>query len=305
MIGIFQDSILVVEDSGMIVDCHTHIDFSADDVGVSEHLASAETVDVCFVLGRGKEGSNKVNKKLSEYVQRHKSKMVGFAFVDPANDKVSPANLRLLKDKLGLEGAVVYCAASGVHPTHSRAMRFYESAVELEMPVFFHNWEAVSSREAILEYAQPYLLDEVARTFPDLKMIVGGMGAPFVDQTFALVAKHKNVYADLTVRPSSVWQVFNTVVAANEHGVMDKLLFGSGFPLGNAGQCIETLLGFNMLFADTNLPTVPRDRIRTIVEREALELLGIGRSVIEAAQNIASVAPDSADEIEEPELAEN
>ena len=39
--------------------------------------------------------------------------------------------------------------------------------------------------------------------------------------------------------------------------------------------------------------------------REALGLLGVGRSVIEAAQNIESIEKDSADEIEEPELAEN
>ena len=56
---------------------------------------------------------------------------------------------------------------------------------------------------------------------------------------------------------------------------MDKLLFGSGFPSGNAGQCIETLLGLNMLLADTNLPTVPRGSIRNIIERNTLELLGI------------------------------
>jgi hypothetical protein len=56
---------------------------------------------------------------------------------------------------------------------------------------------------------------------------------------------------------------------------MDKLLFGSGFPSGNAGQCIETLLGFNMLLADTNLPTVPRGSIRNVIERNTLELLGI------------------------------
>jgi len=247
----------------MMVDCHTHVDFSADEVGVSEHLTAAETVDVCIVLAQGEGTSDAINKKLSDYVRKHKSKMVGFAIVDPEEDRVNVGNVRPLKEKLGLEGAVLYCAACGFHPTHSRAMRFYESALELDMPVFFHNWEAVSSREAILEYAQPYLLDEVARVYPDLKIIIGGMGAPFVEQTLALVAKHENVYADLTVRPSSVWQVYNTVVAAYEHGVMDKLLFGSGFPLGMAGQCIETLLGFNMLLADTNLPTVPRGKIRT------------------------------------------
>jgi hypothetical protein len=57
--------------------------------------------------------------------------------------------------------------------------------------------------------------------------------------------------------------------------VMDKLLFGSGYPQANAGQCMETLLGFNKLLADTNLPTVPRVDIQGIIERDTLELLGI------------------------------
>jgi len=67
------------------------------------------------------------------------------------------------------------------------------------------------------------------------------------------------------------------VVAAYEQGVMDKLLFGSGFPSGNAGACMETLLGFNKLLGDTNLPTVPHGEIRSIIERDTLELLGIKR----------------------------
>jgi predicted TIM-barrel fold metal-dependent hydrolase len=90
-----------------------------------------------------------------------------------------------------------------------------------------------------------------------------------------MVAKHENVYADLTIKPSNVWQVYNIVMSAHEYGIMDKLLFGSGFPLGKAGECIETLLGFNKLLADTSLPTVPRGEIRHIVERNTLEVLGI------------------------------
>jgi predicted TIM-barrel fold metal-dependent hydrolase len=153
-------------------------------------------------------------------------------------------------------------------------MRFYESAQELGLPVFFHNGGPLKS-EAILDYAQPYLLDEVAREFSALKIIIGTMGIPFVEQTLSMVAKHKNVYADLTIRPSNIWQVYNMVAAAHECGVMDKLLFGSGFPFSKAGECMETLLGFNKLLADTNLPTVPRGNIRNIIERDTLELLGI------------------------------
>lgn len=219
--------------------------------------------------------SEEINRDLSEYVNKHKEKLVGFAAVDPTKDKINPKNLAAITEKLGLKGTVLYCCGSGFHPAHSRAMQFYESAQELSLPVFFHNGEAILRANAVLDYAQPYLLDEVARTFPGLKIIVGDMGVPFAEQTLSVVGKHENVYADLTIRPSSVWETYNTVVAAYEHGVMGKLLFGSGFPFGSAGECIETLLGFNMLLADTNLPIVPRASIRDIIERDTLALLGI------------------------------
>lgn len=258
----------------MIVDCHTHINCAADDVEMSEHLTASETVDACIVLATADGPSEGVNKGLAEYVNKRKEKMVGFAVVEPIKDKISVNNLKPIKDKLGLKGIVLHCSAYGLHPAHSRAMRFYESAQELGVPVFFHNGAPLGP-EAILDYAQPFLLDEVARTFPALKIIIGTMGAPFVEQTLSIVAKHKNVYADLTIKPRNVWQVYNMVVSAHECGVMDKLLFGSGFPFGNAGECMETLLGFNKLLADTNLPTVPRGNIRSIVERDTLEVLGI------------------------------
>jgi predicted TIM-barrel fold metal-dependent hydrolase len=271
----------------MIVDCHTHIDFAADDVETSEHLEAAQTVDACIVLATADGPSEDVNEKLSEYVDKHKEKMLGFAVVEPTKDKLGVNNLKNVKEKLALKGTVLYCSACGFHPAHSRALRFYESAQELGLPVFFHNCDIDLRPKAVLEYAQPYLLDEVARTFPSLKIIIGSMGVPFVEQTLAMAAKHENVYADLTIRPSSVWQTYNIVVAAHERGVMDKLLFGSGFPFGSAGQCIETLLGFNMLLADTNLPTVPRVHIRNIIERNTLELLGIEHTNIKPRENKA------------------
>ncbi len=258
----------------MIVDCHTHINCAAENVEASEHLAAAETVDACIVLATAEGASQEVNKKLSEYVSKHKEKMVGFAVVEPTKNKTNVKNLALITDKLQLKGTVLYCSSCGFHPAHSRAMRFYESAQELGLPVFFHNGGPLKS-EAVLDYAQPYLLDEVAREFSALKIIIGTMGIPFVEQTLSMVAKHKNVYADLTIRPSNIWQVYNMVAAAHECGVMDKLLFGSGFPFGKAGECMETLLGFNKLLADTNLPTVPRGNIRNIIERDTLEILGI------------------------------
>jgi len=259
----------------MIVDCHTHVDFNAGDSVTSEHLTAVETVDACIVLASPYGQSKENNKKLSQYVSKYEEKMVGFAVVQPNEDKISTNNLQSITQKIGLKGIVLYCSDCGMHPTNSRTMRLYESAQELGLPIFFHNASPSIKANAVLDYAQPYLLDEVAREFPSLKIIIGNMGVPFIEQTLSMIAKHENVYADLTIKPKNVWQTYNTVVAAYEYGVMDKLLFGSGFPSGNAGQCIETLLGFNMLLADTNLPAVPRGIIQNIIERDTLKLLGI------------------------------
>ena len=258
----------------MIVDCHTHIR-SLDEADVAEHLAAAETVGACVVLATLGEARERINKELAGYVGAHRDRLVGFGVVNPIEDSISDTSLVTLSEKLGLKGLVLYCSMSGFHPAHSRAMRFYAAVQEAGLPIFFHNGSHSLRAEAVLEYTQPYLLDEVARAFPDLKIIIGNMGVPFVEQTLSMVSKHEYVFADLTIRPSKVWQTYNIVVAAHERGVMDKLLFGSGFPLSSADECIETLLGFNMLLSDMKLPTVPRGSIRNVIERDSLELLGI------------------------------
>jgi predicted TIM-barrel fold metal-dependent hydrolase len=264
----------------MIVDCHTHVR-SLEEVDTSEHLAAVETVDASIVLAGHDEDHEIVNRRLSEYVDRHKDRMVGFAVIDPTQDRIDEKSVTTLVEKLGLRGLVLYCSLCGFHPAHTRAMRFYGLVREMGLPIFFHNSSHALNAGAILEYAQPFLLDEVARAFPEMRIVIGNMGVPFVEQTLSMLSKHEHVFADLTNRPGKVWQNYNIVVAAYERDVMDKLLFGSGFPLGNAGECIETLLGFNMLLADTKLPTVPRGSIRNVIERDSLELLGIAHATIE------------------------
>ncbi|MDO8302466.1 MAG: amidohydrolase family protein [Sedimentisphaerales bacterium] len=241
----------------------------------TDHLAALEKVDVCFVLPSPDTASSRdANKAVSQYVGQHTTRMVGFAVVNPLTDTVSAKHLTYLRRDLGLQGVVIYCPEFGCHPANSRAMRLYEAAEELKMPVFFHNGAPLSPT-SVMDYSQPYLLDETARTFPTLKIIIGSMGRPFVEQAMCLLEKHKNVYADMTMSPKRVWQVYTTILSAYEREVMDKLLYGSGFPLGSPQAYIESLLGINRLLPDTNLPIVPREAIRGIVERDTVQVLGL------------------------------
>jgi len=257
----------------MIVDCHTHINCPTSDIDTAEHEDASTKVDRCIVLAVGRDNGFEASRELGQYVAG-RSKLVGFGTLNPLYEGVKVADVRAATVELGLKGIVLYCAGGKFHPADSRAMRLYEAAVELSLPIFFHNVSTFNS-DSVMDYAQPYLLDQVAREFPSLKIVIGSMGVPFLSQTLCVVNKHENVYADLTVSPYKKWEVYNTVVRAHEGGVMDKLLFGSGYPLSRPDSCIETLLGFNMLLANTNLPGVPREEIRGVVERDTLAVLAI------------------------------
>jgi hypothetical protein len=101
------------------------------------------------------------------------------------------------------------------------------------------------------------------------------MGQPWIDETICMLGKHPNVYADVSGLLMRPWQAYNVLVRAYEHQVIDKLLFGSDFPHMSVPDCIEALYSVNQIARGTNMPTVPREALRGIVERDTLSLLGL------------------------------
>jgi predicted TIM-barrel fold metal-dependent hydrolase len=153
-------------------------------------------------------------------------------------------------------------------------MAVYGAAEELNMPVLFHPG-GTYTEQSKMEFGRPVLLDEVARTFPRLRIVLAQLGQPWVDETICLLGKHANVYADVSGLLRRPWQAYNALVSCFQYGVIDKLLFGSDFPYTDAAECIEALYSLNQIAQGTNLPVVPREALRGIVERDTLTLLGL------------------------------
>lgn len=257
----------------MIIDCHTHIECLTAETDTISHQEHCQQADAVFVLASAIGTSPQANEKVSAYIKTN-SKMIGFATFNPLADKVNVESVASVVDKGNFKGIVLYCSEKGFHPCHSRAIRLYEAAAELGLPVFFHN-SAPYSQDAVMQFADPVLIDEIARDFPDLNIIIGAMAEPFIEKTIALIAKHNNVFGDLTVRVDKPWQTYNRIRRAFEAEIMDKLIFGSGYPCGNIQASVETLLGFNKMLPDVSLPNVPREKIREIIERDVFELFSI------------------------------
>ena len=112
---------------------------------------------------------------------------------------------------------------------------------------------------------------------PQLKLVLSGFGRPWVEQGVAMMSKHAGVYADVSELVQNSWQLYNALVHAYQAGVMNQVLFGSGFPFCTPEDAIKTLYSVNTTSQGTPLPGVPRDQLRVVVERDTLTELGIAR----------------------------
>lgn len=244
--------------------------------GVSRHLAAAEPVDKTIVLGFKSryQAADITNEHIAAYVHDHNDRMLGFAGIDPSNPKEAIADLKKAKEELFMRGVAVAPAAQDFHPSSSHAMSVYAEIGRLAMPVLFHTGPFLTPATR-LDFARPFLLDEVARELPNLKIIISHLGYPWVEETIVLLGKHANVFADISRLLQRPWLAYQSLLSAHQHGVMDKLLFGSGFPFSTAAQSIENLYSINHLVGGTSLPVIPREQLRGIVQRDTLALLGL------------------------------
>ena len=289
----------------MIVDCHTHAWESPEQLGraatearrphrlgdvaepaadadrwpdasVESHLAAAEPVDRSLVLGFKSRylGAEIPNAFVAGYVRRHPDKLIGVAGIDPTNLPEAMGDIRTAHDELGMKAISVSPAAQDFHPADSRAMQVFGEAARQQMPVFLHQGFQYCLAGK-MEFARPALLDEVAREFPQLRLVIAHMGYPWVEECVVLLGKHENIFADISALLHRPWQAYNALLSAYHYGVIDKLLFGSDFPYMPPAAAIESIYRLNQLVTGTNLPTIPRPYLAGIVERDTLGLLGI------------------------------
>ncbi len=274
----------------MIIDCHTRIWESPAQLGrdaplppgglradEQRHRSAAEPVDRSIVLAlKSRHLQAEIpNRLVADYARRQAGRVIGFAAVDPT-DSAWLQELRAAHEELGLKGVVLSPALQNFHPADTRAMQVYEQCQQRGLPVVIEQPHGQAA--ARLEYADPVLLDEVAREFGELRLVITRLGHPWVEQTLALLAKHRNVFASLAGILPRPWLSYTALLAACEQNVLDKLLFGSDFPYHSPAACIEALYSVNQFAQASGLPPVPREQLRGIVERDALGLLGISEA---------------------------
>jgi predicted TIM-barrel fold metal-dependent hydrolase len=212
------------------------------------------------------------NEFVAEVVRSNPGRLAGIAGIDPMAPDAAAQLERAVE--LGLVGVTVSPSAQGFHPAHSDAMRLYARIEQLGLPLFVGRPGPLVA-SGTLEFDRPSGFDEVARLHPKLRIVIGELGWPWIDECLAMLMKHQNVFAEISGVSSRPWQLYNALLGAQSLGVLDRLFFGSGFPYEQPAKAIENLYSVNAYAHGTQLPAIPRAALRSIAERDPFAVLGI------------------------------
>lgn len=214
-----------------------------------------------------------VNNDTAALVRAFPDKLIGFLTVHPRDPEVMDEIDRSVQD-LGLRGIKLGPNYQNFDPLGEEGMRVFRRAEELGLPVLLHQGTS-PVQFADLDYAHPRHLDRVAMTFPNLKLILAHMAHPWQSDCIVVIRKHPNLFADISALFYRPWSCYNAMRLATEWGVLDKLLFGSDFPVATPQETMDGMREVNRILDGTSLPRVPEDEIERIIERDSLSLLGL------------------------------
>lgn len=226
---------------------------------------------VCFGLRGLLTGLHVPNDYVAGFVRRAPGKLIGFMSLDP-NEPGWMDEFERSRGDLKLSGVKLGPIYAGFDPTDARMDPLYAACVRHNLPVLVHMGTSFV-RFGPLEWSRPILIDAVARRFPDLKIVIAHLGHPWEGETIAVLRKHPNVYADVSALHYRPWQLYHSLMLAQEYGALHKLLFGSDYPFSTPAASMEGIRGINRFTPGTALPRVGEEALEAIIRRDSVRLL--------------------------------
>lgn len=219
-----------------------------------------------------------MNQYVSKQISANKDRLLGFFTLNPFFRKEALQLLERSIKELDLCGLKIHPSFQKIFPSDKKLYPFYKKMEEYGLPVLFH-----SGSIGIIPYkdfySNPLFIDEVACDFPDLTIIIGHAGKIWHKETAMLLRKHKNIYADISTNigrsasfsehPMS-WLLYKI---KSYSGRIDRLLFGSDYPLYMQNETLECLKKAAMLLNSKYDDFITSDDMEKIMHKNAIRLL--------------------------------
>lgn len=216
-------------------------------------------VELAFVFGMRATAAGVItpNEHVEWFCANTQTDTVGFMALDLSDEDV----MEQLADGIarGLRGIKLYPVLALFDPEDEKFDPFYRTAAEAGLIILWH-MGATPSPAGKLSVSNPLVVDEVARRHPDLTQIIAHLGHPWQRETIVAVRKNRRVFADVSAAWARPMDGYLALARAQEWDVVEKLLFGSDFPMWTPKTAADGLLQIR----DMRVGDVPRVRPETI-----------------------------------------
>lgn len=173
------------------------------------------------------------NDEAAKYVEQAPSRFIGCCTVDIRDPMPAMREFRRCVEDLGMRALRLepYQYGDGrttaPPPTDRMYWPFYVACCEYDIPVAIqigHTGPLLPS-----ECGRPIYLDEVALSFPELRILGTHVGDPWAEEMIILAWKHPNVYVETSARPARRW-TDSLKEFAGGWG-QDKVIWATDYPL--------------------------------------------------------------------------
>jgi predicted TIM-barrel fold metal-dependent hydrolase len=205
----------------MVIDAHTHlIDGNID--GLLADL-DRECVNAALVFTlKGFTGDyHSSNMELACAARKYPDRIFPFVTIHPADGKSALHEMKRARHDLGMRGVKLHPWLQGFSPLDPNVFEIMETAIELEMPVVFH--------DGTPPYSQPLLFGHLARLYPEATIILAHAGLRDMWEDAIRVAElHKNIVLGACGVTQQVLSIMVQRIGP------DRIIFGSDYPFGGS-----------------------------------------------------------------------
>lgn len=239
----------------MIIDAHTHLLDGDVDKFVAD--LDGEGVDgaLLFTLKGFSGDYRSSNTELAQKAREYPDRLFPFMTVHPADERAALDEMKRAKYDLGMKGIKLHPWLQAFSPLDPRVYSVVESAIELELPIVFH--------DGTPPFTQPLLFGYLAHLYPEARIILGHGGLRDMWQDAIRVAElHQNI----TICACGLTQE-SLAVTVQRIGA-DRIMFGSDYPFGGSERLRLALRQVESL-------EVSLDQRQQLLSKTAARVVGI------------------------------
>lgn len=168
------------------------------------------------------------NDLVEEAIKADPDLFIGFWGVDPHKKMPALRELRDAVENRGMRGASIEPCMAHIRSDHALYYPLYAACCDLDIPVVITAGLSPFMPNVSMDEMRPTYIDNVARDFPDLRILISHGGYPWMLEAIAVIQRNSNVYLDFSTCLGKLQS--DVIIEAANTSITDKVLFASANP---------------------------------------------------------------------------